>query len=1767
MFSNTQPEIDAPFSGSAMLYKAGDLVVVYDESGVTKTPNANARILLDRTYAPAPTSSGTVVARMQTRQYLSQTVTSATSTPTSVAIIVRTLHSWEDRVAIRIAVQVKDQYGSPETSGSYALELTISDAGHSLSQTYTNACVERSGTSGNRYSTYCSITSSPGDEWFDNAASATVSVALKVSSVLIDTATSTDTISFVSAPTWYSPNYRSTSEANSRVSPPGYSPTNDKLFATLPISPVYAQENFDVFIYASSLSFAINAWRVQLYYDTTKFDYVNYVSSGKFQSPAITQDANGITLAVAGLLCGTGCTSGQLAEVTGDVIYLARIRLRSKSGQSAGDIETGIYPYAYEILNDGNGVIQDRTTGIVFDKRGSKRPTGQIEVQDITPRGIFAYPPPSNKPIDELLNSAHLDGNDATYTMVVNEYNSIDTANEGGDVVSTGDSPTCSFPQGVDANVIDSVTNCVVRMTTSETASQSGVVLGVQVISESVTMNRNIIFDVYAPQSISILSSDANNNLERITVGSTSLVDTGCTGDETVYQTSRLRAIVDGVDMTTEVSFFIDNTNVVRLASAGSRTDIVRGVSVGSTTVRLYSGAPNTLSLSVSDTQVTATVTARLVTGLTWVDAPPSSYSYPGAVNTSVKFETEMNSEGDNGLIYTSLGWSDGSRSDVGYDSSLGSLAFTRQTTSIDVDAPGVNGNNEDFTRVTVAQGASPLCTEQGIEARVSLCGTEIVTPDYVPIFLDLPLAIAVELSISQNKLTSTINDARLSPIGVATTSTMTLTVTFQDTTTGELTYRDLTSDSRVTYTAVTGCASVDNGADTVTIDDDTCVASTATVSVELNLDGRILADSTTVPVVGVDNAQTIVQFRQYPSGNAASSTIGLIECTSDYHSVNAQMRVFLTDGTGYTLNNQAAYTSGTPAVATVSSQRVLGVSAGNSLISGTFGSSTSGSETLTVSNTVVNQVNTLVWTIPTTGTTLLGVLNDIFSTSVRITFVDGLVFDLDTSESNGVPAVSSMVDFSSDTEYAVAVTDTEGTLQILTNSIDNVVLSADLTCRPAVSDDNTIQSNLEAAELDVDLGSATGLQFTQIINGEFIDIEVRANPGTGKWLRSLSLVLETDGIGVIDPANAVWTDPGTPVFPVTVATQIPGEPQRLMVLSGASAPSGSTPSGEVFLGTLRVTAVGAGHAVVYGDIQSIETISSRTCDITADPKPPCYSSATAQPVVAGNGVVSVDTSTVFTVAEYQELFDDIVYPSDTRRLSECDPCGNPDDRVPGDVNGDCKLLSSDASALQAFIGTRQNFENTGSGTDPLDLYTANGQSCAWLREQLNPDRNKFTAEDGYVNNAIGKAKIDTSDVVALIRTEVGFYRFLTGITTACTSSSGIDVTIDLSQSDGTGGAIDADGQYVDVKFEMRIDPTRTGITSTVGTIITSDPSFPSSFPDYPGGGTGTQTPLVMQAEAIGGGQFRAAISMDYQAEATDYYVAFLIETKNAQFIKTIPTSYQSLLGSDLQPYSDSGITFNPSIGSYQSLVLDSAFVCNAINPPPSPPPPSPPPPAPPPPSPPPPSPPPLPPPPLPPPPSPPPPSPPPPTPPPPVPPLCFDQELVFATDDAREDIAFSENLGGGTGITIAGWVEVESLTSDNGFMFQTSQSGADLIAVQISGGTGSTRSIRYRSEPTNGAIVDVQTSNVITTGTFTHVAVVVQNVARPTNDITIYINGQSVLEASSPAVRVFPLGISRNIRDIGGNYRGRMRDVVGLNRALTASEIALLMRRELDIL
>ena len=318
------------------------------ETDEQKTPRANASVSLNRKYAVS-NFQGTVVARIQTMTFASMTVTSNKHPPVRHDTIVRTPIVWIDRIRIRVAVQTKDQYGSPETLGPFSVSMRIDDSSNGL--TGTGSCLSQIGFAGNKYAMYCYLTTSPPGNWFPLGGVADVTTELRIGGNIVSTVVDSNAVQFITPPTWYNSMYRSDGEQNDRPPPSGYDPVTDLIFATLQVSPIYGDESFDVFIYTSTLTFPVNAWRIELRYDTTKLDYVSYSSSGKFQTPLVDSSTTGVTIFSAGILCGTGCNQAQLDEVTGDVIYLAKVTLQPKTGQPIGIINTEMYPYANEIIN------------------------------------------------------------------------------------------------------------------------------------------------------------------------------------------------------------------------------------------------------------------------------------------------------------------------------------------------------------------------------------------------------------------------------------------------------------------------------------------------------------------------------------------------------------------------------------------------------------------------------------------------------------------------------------------------------------------------------------------------------------------------------------------------------------------------------------------------------------------------------------------------------------------------------------------------------------------------------------------------------------------------------------------------------------------------------------------------------------------------------------------------------------------------------------------------------------------------------------------------------------------------------------------------------------------------------------------------------------------------------------------------------------------------------------------------------------------------
>ena len=253
---------------------------------------------------------------------------------------------------------------------------------------------------------------------------------------------------------------------------------------------------------------------------------------------------------------------------------------------------------------------------------------------------------------------------------------------------------------------------------------------------------------------------------------------------------------------------------------------------------------------------------------------------------------------------------------------------------------------------------------------------------------------------------------------------------------------------------------------------------------------------------------------------------------------------------------------------------------------------------------------------------------------------------------------------------------------------------------------------------------------------GPLLRLAVRVRPAEGHYLRSVSLKVVVLGEGAV-PLNsappAIW-EATLGGFPVTAATDVPGEPSTLLVLSGASVPSGISHRGEVELGVLSVVApvgTAASLALLSVEILSLESVADETCDILARPHPSCYAALTFTRAVAATGYVRLLPSrrsllglgndsggdgggdgsggggenggggggglwgaSVGTTGGREGAAPESAHSAalrlspPKRRLGGCDPCGVVSHRVPGDFNGDCHLLSSDASAVQVRILT-----------------------------------------------------------------------------------------------------------------------------------------------------------------------------------------------------------------------------------------------------------------------------------------------------------------------------------------------------------------------------------------------------------------------------------------------------------------------------------------------
>ncbi|KAL1528137.1 hypothetical protein AB1Y20_009499 [Prymnesium parvum] len=1339
-------------------------------------------------YPHAPLSSGSLAVHVQSKVYLSETVRVATNYPTSLFAVLRTAGVWVDRVRVRVAYQLRDSIGNALVSEPYAVQLRVALAGDSE----LFACDTSSTQSSvNGYLGHCSaLAFNP--SWFASPSDrvANVSVVLRDAGNTRDVAVAgLHELTVHAQPGWWDDRLRSATIGNGLTAPTSADDTAG-VFITLPASPLHPGESFEVYMYVNTIALPLTTWRVRLYFSDTHLLYTSFVQNAQFNSASVSQTAGGVSWLATGVK-----STATNANVTGSAIYLLRATLTVLAATPAGTYggaTLGLYPRATELIS-AVAFAQD-VDGKVFDRRDGPQIAGELTIVTSTTSGIFAYSLSGTLP-----NLAPLTGASSVHAIKVFRVGSDDRleeeASEVSDAICIADA---------DAPSVFELVGCNVTLGPSQTTGSTQSSVSVAFTENGSTWNASVQFSVYRPRNVTV--SLDQSELKRI-VGLEGESIPRCSREGRTaypYQRTGIRALADGLDATPLVSFATGDADVAGVSS--SRYNIIEGREEGTTTAYLSLVPHHSAQISVTDAAISASeLVVRVVTSVTWAQGwqPPPQYVYDGLVVVIAQVTNFMTAEGDSGFMYSRVVYSDGHEEDVGYDHapSIEEMEVSSGSSGVELQEPS---DEESLWQIGVAVGAVAECLPP-VDVDWTVCGVRVATGS-LPLHLNLPDPTGAVLTISEARLTVGTDDAVLEPLSIPWQSALRVLVNFSDGST-----RDMSTDSRVEYTSTDDtCASIDFASNGLTITK-RAVCTSVTIVATVRLGSFLFVVNDTRPVVYLSHI--VLTFSGYPdvdeNTNLNVTTLGLVPgLPSTYFHAAAKVHAYLTDSAtqAYEVTSQCSFSSSAPSIvslASSSSTRMRGVSAGISTISAFFGFQTASSP-LTVIGEVLDAASLLTWDVPILSDNTLRV-DESEASTVSLAYASGLKHpDLTSSTYDSWIDITSLVSFSSSLPDVIAVS-SDGLLTLLGNHLGPVTLSASVSgALPAVSASVSRFANLRALPLDVDFGSLEGLQFSHTPGSASLDVPVHITPASGTTLKSFQITL-----GPLD-TSYLNSAAGASFFDNLVFTGIVTQfdnPSSEVVLSASD--TSSTVASQATLGTIRLNVLRSGVTLITGEITSMVVQDSNGVN----------SELQYVPVEAGQGYVLLNLGrrrlfATEPLSSARDVAKRIQQRRSRHRLQDCSPCVS---RVWGDFNGDCQFLASDVLALSEFVLLRELFERGATDIDPLLTYLPlGGGDCEFLKHQANPSHDlMWHAGTNEADPRYGRPAITGLDTQHLLYATVKKHRFLASMDATCNASSvssgvgeDIHIVVHLKGGDGQNSqGIDASATYTDVYFELRVFP------------------------------------------------------------------------------------------------------------------------------------------------------------------------------------------------------------------------------------------------------------------------------------------------------------------------------------------------------------------------
>ena len=1054
---------------------------------------------------------------------------------------------------------------------------------------------------------------------------------------------------------------------------------------SLPTSARFAGDLFDVSLSASlvGVSYGMRAWSVTLHFDESAFALVSYSVDGIWGDAQALQTSSSLNLVMNDP--ANAASSNPL--VTGDGIPIMVVRLQVKVGVSAGS-----YPLSLDIasmLNFGGAFIVENGAALVLDHRPGSSAVGELEVEEASTAGLFAYPPGGRA---VLRNTAPITGRDVnvgTITAVrvsTRPYASVSYA---------ALSPTCSSAAN-GASI--ALAGCGVQLSQGFVAGGS---VTLTVTSES--HSTDVPLFVWYPGPLTIVTEQSELRLLQ-----------GCTDR---YEWTQLRVRAGALDVTPLLlEGDLEPAVGVQLrwvsAAAGSTRLLVEGVSVGVATVALTAQPSVFVSLEVSASEnVVLGFVAHLLTGMS-----PLLLAFSGASSFEAGYtlEQSLTAEGDTGEVYAYVQTATGLLGPV----PASELVVHNLTSGLAVSQSG-----DAPWQATVASGAVRECGSL-LHVRWDVCDAVFEQVD-AQVSLNLPGPSGVRITTPSLELAPLDDLATLAGIGKSTSAALSVLVDFEDPVTSVVSSLDFSTDGRMSLLAEPSCAT-SSGNTVSTVSDASGCAGSATfnvsASVQFGSGPALVSAPLTVDLVRF--AQLQLQLGAHPQGPADMSELHLVQCTNVYQRVQPSVVAELSNGETPSVTAQCTYSSSDNSVSVLGSGAAsvfAGQEAGTASITASFSTASVARQLSVIETPVDVDVMTL---LSDAGATILGGVGDSFGTKLNLLMQDGTIYP-DLHSLSWLPA-SEIVEYDSTYSGALSVGSADGTLVLHSNHHEEVGITASTICAPLVDDSLSLAPNLLPPLRGLDLGTNSGLQFQP--TPTTLDVPVIVQAGADK-LTSFQIIVEFDDSMLLATgySEGITSGSGATSFfgGPSVSLNVPTNEALLVGNKDGSV----APSGTVQLATLHFNLVpgASGLTLITARVEGLITCS--VCDGSDDDD----SSELGALVVgadAGAGNVWLGGS---RRALEMPLSPRVLRP---RRalLAEGTCCSGaiPGGRYFGDTNGDCVFDIIDVRRASVLL-------LAGAGPIPTSW---NGQPlCDWQQKQLDPTQDaQFKQNDAlYLLNALAK--------------------------------------------------------------------------------------------------------------------------------------------------------------------------------------------------------------------------------------------------------------------------------------------------------------------------------------------------------------------------------------------------------------------------------------------